>query len=88
MKNVASFRRRISKYTLITIRIDSNNNPIMSKPCLECLKVLKKCGIKRYMYINERRILVERSINNSNENEFYLSPTQRKAKRGCLCQDH
>jgi len=42
-----------SKHTLVTFRIDRNENVAMGKPCEHCQKLLKDVAFKEVYYSNE-----------------------------------
>lgn len=58
-------RRKMSKMILITTR-DSDK---CTKPCCECLKVIKKIGIKKIGYMDEDGKMIIRKVNSLNEDE-------------------
>lgn len=49
-----------SKFTFLNIRIDNNFRPAMSKPCLNCQKILNQIGYKKIFYTTgDERLIME-----------------------------
>ena len=55
-RNVSVFYRSC----LIVIRIDNNNNLCDSKPCEECINIIKTHGIKKVYYSTNGGIIIEK----------------------------
>jgi deoxycytidylate deaminase len=53
-----------SKLRILVIRIDNHGNLINSKPCNNCIEMMRKYGIKKISYSNENGIIITESIKN------------------------
>lgn len=53
-----------SKLRILVIRVDIHGNLINSKPCNNCIELMKKYGIKKISYSNENGIIITESIKN------------------------
>ena len=49
----------LSKYTLINVRINRENEVSLSKPCGGCQDMIKQLGIKKVLYTDEKGEFVE-----------------------------
>lgn len=43
-------RTRVAGGTIYVARVNNSGDPLMSKPCIRCQKVLKDAGIKKIVY--------------------------------------
>lgn len=43
-------RSRVAGGTIYVARVGKNRQPMMSRPCVNCQKALKKAGIKKIVY--------------------------------------
>ena len=79
-------RKYRNKYNLIVIRVNHEGNLVNSRPCHNCVDMLKACGIKNIFYsTNEGNIICEKvnhivSINSSSvsrliERTHYNAPS-------------
>lgn len=46
-----------SHLTIVNIRIDNNNNPAISKPCVNCRKILEQVGYKNLYYFDGKKYI-------------------------------
>ena len=64
--NITQFKRKkcikLSKTTLIVIRVNSSGQMVNSKPCKHCTKMLIFYGIKKIIYSNKNGELIKESI--------------------------
>ena len=67
---------KINRYILWVVRIDKHNNLSYSKPCSNCLGLLKKIGIKRIGYSDKNGNIIIEKLRNVLTN--YLSSAQKK----------
>ena len=63
-------QKYLNKYNLLVVRINSEGQMVNSRPCYNCLDMLKSCGIKNIYYSTENGIICEKvnsmiSINSS-----------------------
>lgn len=49
-KYLVASRRFLRGVTLVVIRMDRSGNLCMSKPCLDCIQVIRDVGISKVMY--------------------------------------
>lgn len=64
--NLKKLPGNLEDYTLITIRVNNKGDLMCSKPCNDCLKVIKRF-IKNIIYVNENNELVNIKVKNFNE---------------------
>lgn len=72
-----NLRRKISKYTFVTIRSDAFGNFKCTKPCKECFETMKNYGLKKIVYIDEDGNFIEQNLNQMNIEECYQTPSQK-----------
>lgn len=60
------FSRR-SKLHIIVIRVNISGNVIYSKPCPDCCKKMRACGVKKVTYSDENGNLITKKLNNLGE---------------------
>lgn len=47
---IRAYKGDLNGTTLYVARINNNGKPMMSKPCINCQKAIKKAGIKKIVY--------------------------------------
>ena len=68
-------QKYINKYNLLVIRVNNEGKLVNSRPCHNCVDMLKSCGIKNIFYSTDNGIIGERvnsiiSINSSSVSRF------------------
>jgi len=48
------FQRKIKSITLVVIRMNRNGSMCDSKPCIDCLNSIRRLGIRKMYYSNEK----------------------------------
>ena len=56
-------KRKRNNIKLIVVRIDAYGELANSTPCENCLNRIKLAGIKKVIYVNENKELVEENVN-------------------------
>jgi len=56
-------KRKRNNIKLIVVRIDAFGELANSTPCENCLNRIKNAGIKKVIYVNENKELVEKNVN-------------------------
>jgi len=82
-------RQKLPKLDIIVIRVNAKNELVNSRPCYNCLDMMKAVGIRRVHYSVDNQIVTEKvadmiSINASSitrklEREVYNAPENNEA---------
>jgi len=54
-----NFKKKIGKYSIIIIRINRKGELVNSKPCIDCMRILKLLNIKYIYYSNDEGNIVK-----------------------------
>jgi hypothetical protein len=60
--------KKLSQYSIIVLRVGLTGELLNSKPCMDCLKVLKMIGIKKVYYSDENGNIIVEKIKNMESN--------------------
>ena len=77
IKKYTKIKKKFSQITLVVIKY-SKDKLGMSKPCLECLKIIKLVGVKNVIYSNQYGIMVNEKVNKMKTK--HLSKSQKILK--------
>lgn len=55
---------KIKKCSLVVIRLNKDNQLIMSKPCQNCIRQMLSIGLKTVIYSNDDGKLIEEKLEN------------------------
>jgi deoxycytidylate deaminase len=67
--------KKLSNITLVVIRISKNNKLMNSKPCCDCIKIIKNSGFKKVCYSTGKLstpLIIERvnTLNNDHKSQL------------------
>ena len=81
-------RNRLQSVNLLVIRVSKNNKLQQSKPCANCINIIKKLPakkgyrIKNIYYSNENGEIVKTNVTNLEKEELHFSKFFRRNKFG------
>ena len=73
LKNNDAFiklRKIMSQITIIVIRVDNNGKLSNSRPCIECIDILKMMNIKYVCYSDDTGNIIEEKVKYMESNHF------------------
>jgi hypothetical protein len=69
-KTIKIIKRKISRYSILVLRVNNKGQLLNSKPCLHCLGILKLYGLNKIYYSNNNGIITEEKIKNMDTNHL------------------
>jgi deoxycytidylate deaminase len=64
-KRLIKQQKSLKKYSILVVRIKRDTGELVnSKPCHDCIKAMRKCGIKKVYYSNDQGEIVMERVNN------------------------
>lgn len=63
-KRLIKQQKSLKKYSILVIRIKHDTGKLVnSKPCYDCIKAMRKCGIKKVYYSDDNGNIVMERVN-------------------------
>lgn len=64
------YKNNYKNFILVVIRLDKNNNLCDSKPCVNCLNLIRKSNIKKIYYSDNYGNIIKEKVKNITTNHL------------------